>query len=233
MRRVRLSCLRSTRARTNAAARNLNVLHSAKRSSPRCAITLAPALSRIATPRRPPCLRSRPAISYCSSLARIIRFPTMSSLITLSYKSASSESDVSEPERVGDHRHRAQTHRRARDNRAKQQAELRIKHARRDWDTDHVVKKGKEKILPDVAHRRAAQPPRLRDTAQVAFDQRDPRALHRDVGPCPHRDSDLRLRESRRVVDTVSRHRDDPALRLQSLHHRRFLIGHDLGLDLI
>ena len=55
---------------------------------------------------------------------------------------------------------------------------------------------------------------RAHDSAQVALHQRDARALHRDVGAGAHRDADVGLRERRRVVDPVARHRDDaPGLR--------------------
>ena len=71
----------------------------------------------------------------------------------------------------------------------------------------HVVDERKEQVLPDVLHRRAAEPPRTDDAAQVALDQRDARALHRDVRAGAHRDADVGLGERRRVVDAVSRHR--------------------------
>ena len=44
--------------------------------------------------------------------------------------------------------------------------------------------------------------------------QRDAGALHGHVGSCSHGDSDLRLRESGRVVDAVSGHGDGAALLL-------------------
>ena len=42
-----------------------------------------------------------------------------------------------------------------------------------------------------------------------------PGALHRDVGAGAHRDADVGLRQRRRVVDAVARHRDELALALQ------------------
>ena len=43
-----------------------------------------------------------------------------------------------------------------------------------------------------LLHRRAAQPPGSDDAAQVALDERDAGALHRDVGAGAHRDADVR-----------------------------------------
>jgi hypothetical protein len=68
---------------------------------------------------------------------------------------------------------------------------------------------------------------------EVALHERDRRALHRDVGADPHRDADLRLRERRRVVDPVARHRDEAALALEALHHVRLLVGEHLGDDVV
>ena len=59
------------------------------------------------------------------------------------------------------------------------------------------------------------------------------RALHRDIGTGAHRNADLRLRQSRRVIDPVSGHRDDPALLLEVSHRRGLLIRKDLGGDVV
>ena len=54
---------------------------------------------------------------------------------------------------------------------------------------------------------------------EVALHQRDAGALHRDVGAGAHGDADVGLRERRRVVDAVARHRHDPALACEPLDH--------------
>ena len=69
--------------------------------------------------------------------------------------------------------------------------------------------------------------------AEVALDERDGRALHRDVGARAHRDADVGLRERRRVVDAVAGHRDDAALALQALDGRGLLVGQHVGDDLV
>ena len=75
--------------------------------------------------------------------------------------------------------------------------------------------------------------PRPDDAPEVPLHQRDPGALHRDVGARPHGDPHLRLRERRGVVDAVACHRDDAPLRLEPLHDLRLLIGQHLGHDLV
>ena len=57
----------------------------------------------------------------------------------------------------------------------------------------------------------AAEPARADDAAQIALDERDAGALHRDVGARAHGDADVGLRERRRVVDAVAGHRHDAA----------------------
>jgi len=68
---------------------------------------------------------------------------------------------------------------------------------------------------------------------QIALDERDGRALHGDVGAGAHGDTDLRLRERRRIVDAVAGHRDKPALVLKPLDRRRFLIRQHFGNHVI
>ena len=99
---------------------------------------------------------------------------------------------------------------------------------------DGVVNERQEQILPDVAHRRAAQATRADDAAQVAFDERDAGAFDRDVGAGAHGDADRRLGERRRVVHAVSRHRDDAAGALQVLDDRRaFPAGSTSGANFV
>src|ERR1700674_1172235 len=50
-----------------------------------------------------------------------------------------------------------------------QQPERRVKHTGRDRDAYSVVDEGEEKVLADVAHRRAAEPYRTHDPPQVAL----------------------------------------------------------------
>ena len=69
--------------------------------------------------------------------------------------------------------------------------------------------------------RRAAEPARAHDAAQVAVHQRDAGALDRDVGAGAHRDADRRLGERRRVVDAVARHRDTIVPRAAASRRRR------------
>ena len=70
------------------------------------------------------------------------------------------------------------------------------------------VAKGKDEILPDVAHSGTAQADGLRDAAEVAFHQRDARALHGHVGAGTHGDTDFGFTQSRCVIDAVASHGD-------------------------
>ena len=73
---------------------------------------------------------------------------------------------------------------------------------------------------------------RARDAGEIAFDQRDAGALHRDIGAGAHGDADIGLGERRRVVDAVAGHGDDAAFAAQPPHDRVLLLGQHLGLDL-
>ena len=117
------------------------------------------------------------------------------------------------PQRIDDHRNRAERHGQAGDHRAQQQPEERIEHARRDRHAQGVVEKRKGEVLADVGHGRPAETAGADDAAQVALDQRHAGALHGDVGAGAHRDADVGLGKRGRVVDAVAGHGDDAALR--------------------
>ena len=67
--------------------------------------------------------------------------------------------------------------------------------------------------------------------AQIPFDERDARALHRHVRAGAHRDADGRSRERRRVVDPVARHGHHTSLRLETPHEIALAGGQHLGMD--
>lgn len=71
------------------------------------------------------------------------------------------------------------------------------------------------------------------DAGQITLQKGHARALDRHVGARSHGDADIGGSRCRRVVHPVARHRDDLALRLQPLNHRGFLVGQDIGLDLV
>lgn len=46
------------------------------------------------------------------------------------------------------------------------------------------------------------------DAAQIAFDQRDAGALHRDIGACAHRNSELQPLDDLRFLAVAGQHHD-------------------------
>ena len=57
-----------------------------------------------------------------------------------------------------------------------------IQRTRGDGNAQHVIDKGKEQILFDVAYRGSAQSPCTGNAPKVAFDQRDAGTFHGHVG---------------------------------------------------
>ncbi len=86
--------------------------------------------------------------------------------------------------------------------------------------------------MPNSRDRRPAQSACRGDCAQIAADQRQGGAGHGDVGASAQGDADVGLRQGRRIVDAVPRHRDDQAPRLQVLDYRAFVVRQHLGADL-
>src|SRR5437660_4172315 len=136
-----------------------------------------------------------------------------------------SDRRVAQPQRVEDDRHRARAHRGGCKHRVQKQAGPGEEHPRRNRHAESVVDERQEQILADIAHRGARKPPRANDTAQVAFDERDPRALDRHVRPGAHCDADVGLGERGRVVHAVARHRHGVTLLAQRFHDGAFLLG--------
>src|ERR1039458_1383686 len=75
-----------------------------------------------------------------------------------------------------------------------------------------------DQVLTDVPHSGAAEAYGLGNAAEVAAYQGDAGALHRHVGTCAHRNSDLSLAEGGCVVDTVAGHHNVLAFRAEFLH---------------
>src|SRR5437660_9878542 len=89
--------------------------------------------------------------------------------------------DPPQTESVSEHRQRAEGHRGAGPDRRYEHTRHGIKHAGSDGHADDVVDESKKQILADVAQRGATQTARPQDPAQVPLDERDSRALDRDV----------------------------------------------------
>jgi hypothetical protein len=76
---------------------------------------------------------------------------------------------TSKTHRVGDHRHRAQAHCSAGNDRAQEPPEEGVKHTGGDGNAGGVVNEGEEKVLPNVAHHHPAQAKGFLDAAQVVL----------------------------------------------------------------
>src|SRR6266849_1740385 len=130
-----------------------------------------------------------------------------------------------QPQRIEHHRHIAKTHRRASQHRTQQPPKHRIENSRRNRYPNAVINKRKRQVLLDVPQRGPRKPPRPHDPSQIAFQQRNPRALDRDVSSCPHRNPHMSRRQRGRIIDAIARHRDRAAFRSQLLHQRALFLG--------
>ena len=118
-------------------------------------------------------------------------------------------------------------------NRADEEARERVERSGRDRHPDGVVDKRQKQILTDVPHRRAAQPSGPDDSHQIAADERDAGALHRDVGSRSHGDSDRGFRQRRSVVDAIAGHHDLAPFALQTPDYVALFVWLDFGNDLV
>src|SRR3954454_8310458 len=142
------------------------------------------------------------------------------------------QSGYAQPQCIGDDTYRRNGDRGSSNNRREQDTETRIEDARGNRNAGGVVYKSEEQILPDVVHGGPREAARANDAAQIAFQERNVSALHRDVGDGSHGDADFRGGERRGVVDAVSGHRDYSPCLLQLSDHRALLIRKHLRLDI-
>lgn len=122
-------------------------------------------------------------------------------------RTASSQFHVPQPQNVVDDRDGTQDHCRAGEDGAQRQAEERVQHSRRHWNSHGVVEKGEDQVLSDVPQGGATEVDGFGNAAKVAFDEGDACALHRHVGAGPHGNADFRFAERRCVVDAGGGHR--------------------------
>jgi len=110
----------------------------------------------------------------------------------------------------------------------------RIQYAkRREQHAGSVDEQGAHEILLNNATAAARDTQRLHELEQIVSEQHDVSRLSRDLRPRPHRDSDLRLRERRCVVDAVADHRDPSPHALERLYLVEFLVRKHLGEELV
>jgi len=133
-------------------------------------------------------------------------------------------------QRICNHSRRAQAHCQRGDHRRQQPARERKEQPGGERHTQGVVDESEAQVLPHVGHRGHRQRPRGRDATQIALDQGQLRAVHGHVGARTHRDADIGTRQRRRIVDTVTGHRDDAALRLQLLDQLQLVGGFDFAV---
>ena len=129
-------------------------------------------------------------------------------------------------QRIGSHVDRQDLNRRERQRNAEQ---------REDQVRDqlgHVVGQDVSQELPDVAEDRAPLLDRVDDAGEVVVQQHHVGRFLGHVGARdPHRDSDVRALERRRVVHAVAGGRHDVSFSLQRLDDPPFLIRADTGED--
>ena len=100
------------------------------------------------------------------------------------------------------------THRERAEHRLKRPAENRDPYARGERDADDIIDERPEKILTNVAQRRAAEPNGGGNVAHAAFHKHNVRGVDGDVRSGADGETDVRARERRGVVDAVAHHGD-------------------------
>src|SRR5664280_137485 len=138
---------------------------------------------------------------------------------------------AAQPQRIANDADGGKRHGRRGDDRRQLQAERRIEYAGRDRHAGGIIDKGKEQVLPDIAHDRRRQRARFHDPGEVALEQRDAGAFDRHIGAGAHGDTDLGGGQCRRIIDAVAGHGHHAAFGAQFFDHSALLIRQHLSLD--
>src|SRR5271154_2620778 len=138
-----------------------------------------------------------------------------------------------QPQGVRDNRDGTEAHRRAGNHGAKQPAEQRIENAGSNRNTERIVQKSKSQILPNIADRRLAQPPRPENPAQIPFKQNDSGVFDGHIRAAAHGDANVRGRQRGRVVDAVASHRYDSPFAAQAMDDLRLFFRANFGFHFV
>jgi hypothetical protein len=139
----------------------------------------------------------------------------------------------SQAKRICNDRDRTEAHGGTGDDWTEEDAKGRVQRSRRNGHAQDVVDKGEEKVLPDIAHDRPAEPKRFYDAAQVTFDEDDPSAFDGNVGAGAHSDANVGGCECGGVVDAVASHRDNLARFAKTPDFIMLVPGIDFGADIV
>ncbi len=117
-----------------------------------------------------------------------------------------------EPQRVCHNAEARKTHCERAKHRLQRPAEDRDPYARGERDADDIIDERPEKILTNVAQRRAAEPDGGGHVAHAAFHKHNVRRVDGDVRSGADGETDVRARKRRGIVDAVAHHGDLAAL---------------------
>ena len=140
--------------------------------------------------------------------------------------------EESEAKRVRDDAHRAHAHGRRRNHRIEEETEHGIEDACRDRNTDHIVGKRPEEVLPDVAHDGAGKIHCAHDALGRITHEDDVGARARGIRAAAHCNARIGLGERRRVIDAVAHH-GARSVGLKRLHVRGLFGGPHVGDDVL
>ena len=132
-----------------------------------------------------------------------------------------------------DDRYGAERHRQRRHNRAEQYPKGGVEYASSHRDSDRIVGESKYEVLSDIAHRRTAEGAGADNAGEIAFDQRDAGILDGNLRARSHRDTHIGFGQSGRIIHTIARHGDNPAIGAQFTDDAVLVFRQDITLDIV
>lgn len=113
-------------------------------------------------------------------------------------------------------------------NRAEQDGQAKGKRQQRQACDRHMDGEDERHCLADIVVDASPEPHRLNDRPEIIVEKHDRRRFAGDIGATlAHGNADMRRLERRGIVDSVSRHCDDFAIRLIGSHDPQLLLRHD------
>ena len=130
-----------------------------------------------------------------------------------------------QPQRVGDHKHRAETHRQRSHHGVHLQPEGGVPAPGGDRNADDIVEERPEQVFLDVADGGLAQFDGAGHIQQIVFHQYDIGGFHGHVGTRPDGDTHVRPGQGGGVVDAVAHHGHLAAFLLQAADFPLLVLG--------
>ena len=163
------------------------------------------------------------------SACRLFRYSSRLLRCTSCATPQETRTECTQTQRIPNYENRAKTHRSRCKHRIQFPSEKRIEHTCCNRNSNYIINKCPEEILPNIPNGRTAQLNGSRNIQQAALHQHNIRRSNGNISSSTDGNPGIRLCQSRCIVDAVSYHGNLFSSRLQGLNLRCLISWQDIG----